>query len=162
MALRYFCTRCEKCICQVCLSVEHSGHKIEHLQKAAEDQKQVIRSVLERVDKSLDEYKETIDNTERVSAELEVNMSLARRKLRETGEKIKHAIDEIEHKTVAELVNIQHAREGRLNEIKGVARTRLKVLNESILYAKTMKNQGTSAEILQMKDVLKQRFQELL
>ena len=50
-ALRYFCTRCEKCICQVCLSVEHSGHKVEHLQKAAGDQKQVIRSVIERADK---------------------------------------------------------------------------------------------------------------
>ena len=32
--------------------------------------------------------KRTIDNTERVSAELEVNVSLARRKLRETVEKI--------------------------------------------------------------------------
>ena len=160
--LRYFCSQCEKCICQVCLPVEHSGHKVEPLQKAAEDQKQVIQSVLERADKKIDEYKETMDNAGRVSAELEANVSAARREIRETVEKIKRAIDEIERKTVTELVNIQHARQGRLNEIKEIAGTRLKVLNESILYVKTMKNQGTSAEILQMKELLNQHFQELL
>ena len=160
--LRYFCSQCEKCICQVCLPVEHSGHKVEPLQKAAEDQKQVIQSVLERADKKVDECKETMDNTEQVSAELEANVSAARRELRETVEKIKHTIDEIEQKTLAELVNIQHVRQGRLNEIKKISGTRLTGLNESIKYAQTMKNQGTSAEILQMKDVLKQRFQELL
>ena len=160
--LRYFCTQCEKCICRDCLSVEHSGHKVEHLEKAAEDQKQVIQSVLERADKKVEVYKDTIAKTERVSAELEANVSAARRELRETVEKIKRAIDEIEHETVAKLVNIQHERQGRLNEIKGIAEARLKVLSESMEYTKTMRNEGTSAEILQMKDALQQRFQELL
>ena len=153
--MKYFCTQCEKCICRDCFPVEHSGHKVEHLQK-------VIQSLLERAHKKVDEYKATTDNIERVSAELEANVSAARRELRETVEKIKRAIDEAERETVAELVNIQHARQGRLNEIKGVAGTRLKVLNETVEYAKVMKNEGTSAEILQMKDALKQRFQELL
>ena len=160
--LRYFCTQCEKCICRDCLSVEHSGHKVEHLEKAAEDQKQVIQSVLERADKKVEVYKDTIAKTERVSAELEANVSAARRELRQTVEKIKRAIDEIEHETVAKLVNIQHERQGRLNEIKGIAEARLKVLSESMEYTKTMRNEGTSAEILQMKDALQQRFQELL
>ena len=145
-----------------CLSVEHNGHKVEHLEKAAEDEKQVIQSVLERADKKVDVYKETIANAERVSAELEANTSAARRELRETTEKIKHAIDEIEHETVAKLVNFQYERQVRLNEIKGIAEARLKVLSESMEYTKTMRNEGTSAEILQMKDALQQRFQELL
>ena len=145
-----------------CLSVEHNGHKVEHLEKAAEDEKQVIQSVLERADKKVDVYKETIANAERVSAELEANMSAARRELRETTEKIKHAIDEIEHETVAKLVNFQYERQERLNEIKGIAEARLKVLSESMEYTNTMRNEGTSAEILQMKDALQQRFQELL
>ena len=160
--LRYFCTQCEKCICRDCLSVEHSGHKVEHLEKAAEDQKQVIQSVLERADKKVGVYKETIAKTERVSAELEANVIAARRELYETVEKIKRAIDEIEHETVAKLVDIQHERQGRLNEINGIAEARLKVLSESMEYTKTMRNEGTSAEILQMKDALQQRFQEML
>ena len=160
--LRYFCTQCEKCICQVCLSVEHSGHKVEHLEKAADDEKQVIQSVLERADKKVGVYKETISKTERVAAELEANVIAARRELRETVEKLKRAIDEIEHETVAKLVNIQHERQGRLNEVKRIAEVRLKVLSESMEYTKTMRNEGTSAEILQMKDALQQRFQKLL
>ena len=160
--LRYFCTHCEKCICRDCFSVEHSEHKVEPLEKAAEDQKQVIQSVLERADKKADVYKETIAQTERVSAQLEANVSAARRELRETVEKIKYAIDEIEHETVSQLVNIQHERQGRLNEIKGIVEARLKVLSESMEYTKTMRNEGTSTEILQMKDALQQRFQELL
>ena len=160
--LRYFCIQCEKCICQVCQTVEHNGHKVEHLEKAAEDQKQVIQSVLERADKKIEVYKETTAKTDQVSAELEANVSAARRELRQTVEKIKRAIDEVENETVAELVNIQHERQGRLNEIKGMAEARLKVLSESMEYTKTMRNEGTSAEILQMKDALQQRFQELL
>ena len=158
--LRYFCTQCEKC--QVCLSAEHDGHKVEHLEKAAKDQKQVIKSVLERADKKSDVYKETIAKSDQVSAELKENVSEARRELRKTVEKIKHVTDEIEHETVTELVNIQHERQGRLNEIKVIAEALLNVLSELIEYTKSMRNEGTSAEILQMKDALQQRFQELL
>ena len=159
--LRYLCTQCEKCICRDCFSVEHSGHKVEPLQKATEDQKQIIQSVLERADKMVDMYKETIAKTEQVFKELEANVIAARQELHETVEKLTCGIDKIEHETVAELINIQHERQERLNEIKGIAGARLKVLNESIEYAKTMKTEGTSVEILQMKDALQQRFQEL-
>ena len=160
--LRYFCSQCDKCICRDCLSVEHNGHKVEHLEKAAEDQKQVIQSVLERADKKVEMYKETIAETDRVSAELEANVSAVRRELRQTVEKIKRAIDELEHETIAKLISIQHEKQGRLNKIKATAEARLKVLSESMEYTKTMRNEGTSAEILQMKDALQQRFQNLL
>ena len=162
VVLRYFCTQCEKCSYQVCLSVEHGDHKVEHLEKVAKDQKEVIKSVLERADKKSDVYKKTIAKTDQVSAELKANVSEARRELRKTLEKIKHVTDEIEHETVTELVNIQHERQGRLNEIKVIVEALLNVLSESIEYTKSMRNERISAEILQMKDALQQRFQGLL
>ena len=161
-ALRYHCTQCQNCICQVCLLVEHRNHEVEHLEKAAEDQKQVINYFLERADEKVNECEKIVKNTKRISGKLEKNVSSPRRKLHETFDKLKRNMEEMEHETAAELVNIQYKRRERLKETREIANTRLKILNETIAYAKTTRDEGTSAEILLMKDALQCCFQDLL
>ena len=80
-----------------------------------------------------------MEQVERVSAALETNVNTARRELRETVlNRLKITIEQMERESVqylTKIVNIQRHRQARLDDIKAVARKRLKISNESREYA---------------------------
>ncbi|XP_020603836.1 E3 ubiquitin-protein ligase TRIM71-like [Orbicella faveolata] len=51
--LKYFCKDCEAAVCQTCVTLEHTGHVLEHIEEAAERQKIQMRSVIETQRKKL-------------------------------------------------------------------------------------------------------------
>ena len=58
--LRYFCKDCETAVCQTCVTLEHVGHFLEHLEEAAERQKIQMRSVIETQRKNLQAKKNAV------------------------------------------------------------------------------------------------------
>ena len=100
---RFFCLKCQICVCQICIATDHKVHDVEPLEKAADGEKANILTRTEVLKTKTKVFGDTIREYEKTALELEANLTNAKREVSKAAEKMIARIQENEQQIIATL-----------------------------------------------------------
>ena len=160
--LEYYCEECKVCICHKCSVVSHNRHSMVDMQKAADERKMQIADALEEVKTQVAVYENQMKKEKELMDKSELEISAAQRKMIETVDSCIRILTE--HKSAMKVkfdeINQaqQKAHETQLENFQ-FAVTQLK---SSVEQGENILERNINAEILQTKQVIIGRCEELL
>ena len=159
---RFFCSQCQVCICQICIVTDHQNHKVVLLDKAAHEEKDNIMSGAKLIKKMESELQEVIKQFEETISKLESNMVRARRGVKQAAEKMIANIREREREALESLEATRVSRLHKINLAKQEVESLVKQMNQAAQFAENLVQRTSSSDIMQNKETLKTKFEELL
>ena len=152
--LKYYCKNCRAAVCQVCSTLEHSGHTLELVEDEASRQKEQIPVLVDKQKQNLQAEKTSLNKLLKVSAkvvqqreDLKANIaSYVRDLIAVIDTKKKYLIDEAEKQARETLERLKHE--------KVKIESRMKVMEETLEKSDQLLTRGTFAEIIQLKKSL--------
>jgi len=158
---RFFCLSCQSCVCHACIVTDHQNHKVILLDKAADNEKGNIMKEVAAIRKNEKALKDVILKFEETISKLETNVAIAKRGVSQAAETMIRKIREREREAV-NTVNKTHAtRLEKINSAKEKAESLLKQMIQAVEFTQNLVQRSLSLDIMQNKETLKQRFQEL-
>ena len=160
--LEYYCEECKVCICHKCSVVSHNRHSMVDMQKAADEHKMQIADALGKVKTQVAVYENQMKKEKELMDKSELEISAAQRKMTETVDNCIRILTE--HKSA------MNAKFDEINQAQQKAHaTQLENFQFAVTQLKSSVEQGEnilerniSAEILQTKQVIIGRCEELL
>ena len=159
---RFFCSQCQVCICQICIVTDHQNHKVVLLDKAAHEEKDNIISGAKLIKKMESELQEVIKQFEETISKLESNMETAKRSVKQTAEQMIANIREREREALESLEATRVSRLYKINLAKQEVESLVKQMNQAAQFAENLVQRTSSSDIMQNKETLKTKFEELL
>ena len=159
---RFFCSQCQVCICQICIVTDHQNHKVVLLDKAAHDEKDNIMSGAKLIKNMESELQEVIRQFEETISKLESNMATAKRNVKQVAEQMIANIRERERKALESLEATRVSRLHKINLAKQEVESLVKQMNQAAQFAENLVQRTSSSDIMQNKETLKTKFEELL
>ena len=159
---RFFCSQCQVCICQICIVTDHQNHKVVLLDKAAHEEKDNIISGAKLIKKMESELQEVIKQFEETISKLESNMATAKRGVKQTAEQMIANIREREREALESLEATRVPRLHKINLAKQEVESLVKQMNQAAQFAENLVQRTSSSDIMQNKETLKTKFEELL
>ena len=159
---RFFCSQCQVCICQICIVTDHQNHKVVLLDKAAHEEKDNIMSGAKLIKKMESELQEVIKQFEETISKLESNMVTAKRGVKQTAEQMIANIREREREALESLEATRVSRLYKINLAKQEVESLVKQMNQAAQFAENLVQRTSSSDIMQNKETLKTKFEELL
>ena len=161
-ALEYYCEECKVCICHKCSVVSHNRHTMVDMQKAADEQKMQITDALEKVKAEVVIYENQMEKETELMDKSKLEISAAQWKMTQTMDECIRILTE--HKSA------MNAKFDEMNlEQQNAHATQLETFQFAVTQLKSSVEQGKSilqrninAEILQTKQVIIGRCEELL
>ena len=158
---RFFCLKCQICVCQICIATDHKAHDVEPLEKAADGEKANILTRTEVLKTKTKVFGDTIREYEKTALELETNLTNAKREVSKAAEQMIAKIREDERRIITALENTRASRADKLNSAKAQVQSLLKQFNQAIEFAENLIQRSSSSDILQSKNYLENRFEHL-
>ena len=158
---RFFCLKCQICVCQICIATDHKAHDVELLEKAADGEKANILTRTEVLKTKTKVFGDTIREYEQRVLELETNLTNAKREVSKAAEQMMAKIREDERRIITALENTRASRADKLNSAKAQVQSLLKQFNQAIEFAENLIQRSSSSDILQSKNYLENRFEHL-
>ena len=158
---RFFCFQCEAFICQICTAKDHRNHEFDLLDKAAHHEKDNILSGAKMINKKETKLWEVIKRFEETISKLERNVATAKRGVSEAVEEMIAEIREREREAIESLETTRVTRLERINSAKQEVESLLKQMNQAAEFAENLVKRSSSTDIMQNKETLKQKFEEL-
>ena len=158
---RFFCLKCQICVCQICIATDHKAHDVEPLEKAADGEKANILTRTEVLKTKIKVFGDTIREYEQRVLELETNLTNAKREVSQAAEQMMAKIREEERRIITALENTRALRADKLNSAKAQVQSLLKQFNQAIEFAENLIQRSSSSDILQSKNYLEKRFEHL-
>ena len=158
---RFFCLKCQICVCQICIATDHKAHDVDSLEKAAEGEKANIQTRTEVLKTKTIVFSDVIRKYEQTVVELETNITDLIREVSQTAEQMIAKIRENERQIITTLENTHVSREDRLNAAKAQVQSLMKQINQAIEFAKNLIQRSSSSDIMQSKNYLEKRFNHL-
>ena len=158
---RFFCLKCQICVCQVCIATDHKAHDVEPLEKAADGEKANILTRTEVLRERTKVFSDVIRKYEQTVVELEANITDLKREVSQTAEQMIAKIRENERQIITALENTRVSRQDRLNSAKAQVQSLLKQINQAIEFAENLIQRSSSSDIMQTKNYLEQRFEHI-
>ena len=158
---RFFCLKCQICVCQICIATDHKAHDVEPLEKAADGEKANILTRTEVLKTKTKVFGDTIREYEQRVLELETNLTNAKREVSKAAEQMMAKIREDERRIITALENTRASRADKLNSAKAQVQSLLKQFNQAIEFAENLIQRSSSSDILQSKNYLENRFEHL-
>ena len=158
---RFFCSQCQVCICSICIVTDHQNHNAVLLDKAAHDEKENIMSGAKIIKKKETQLCQVIKEFEETISELERNFTTAKREVSRTAEQM---IVNIRHREREAIVSLETTRVSRLEKInaaKQEVESLVKQISQAVEFAENLVQRSSSSDIMQNKEALRQKFQEL-
>ena len=160
--LEYYCEECKVSICHKCSVVSHNRHSMVDIQKAADEQKMKIADALEKVKTQVAVYESQMKKEKELMDKGELEISSAQRKMTETVDNCIRILTE--HKSA------MNAKFDEINQAQQKAHTTqlenfqfaVTQLKSSVEQGENILERNISAEILQTKEVIIGRCEELL
>ena len=159
---RFFCSQCQVCICQICIVTDHQNHKVVLLDKAAHEEKDNIISGAKLIKKMESELQEVIKQFEETISKLESNMETAKRNVKQVAEQMIGNIREREREALESLEATRVSRLHKINLAKQEVESLVKQMNQAAQFAENLVQRTSSSDIMQNKETLKTKFEELL
>ena len=158
---RFFCVKCQICVCQVCIATDHKAHDVEPLEKAADGEKANILTRTEVLKERTKVFSDVIRKYEQTVSELEANITDLKREVSQTAEQMIAKIRENERQIITALENTRVSRQDRLNSAKAQVQSLLKQINQAIEFAENLIQRSSSSDVMQSKNYLEQRFEHI-
>ncbi|CAH3188055.1 unnamed protein product [Porites evermanni] len=158
---RFFCLKCQICVCQICIATDHKAHDVEPLEKAADDEKAKILTRTEVLKTKIKFFGDTIREYEQTVLELETNLTNAKREVSKAAEQMIAKIREDERRIITALENTRASRADKLDSAKAQVQSLLKQINQAIEFAENLIQRSSSSDVMQSKNYLEQRFNDL-
>ena len=158
---RFFCLKCQICVCQICIATDHKAHDVEPLEKVADGEKANILTKTEVLKERTRLFSDVIRKYEQTIVELEANITDLKRDVSRKAEQMIAKIRENERQHITTLENTRASREDRLNSAKAQVQSLLKQINQAIEFAENLIQRSSSSDIMQSKNYLQERFEHL-
>ena len=160
---RFFCLhdQCQISICHVCIVTNHKSHDVVPIEKAADDEKANIIAEAERMKEKIQACSDLIRQFETTEAELEANITIAKRQVSETAEQMVAKIREREREVIALLEKTRVLRIEKLHSAKEPVLCLEKQRKQAVEFANNLVQRSSGSDIMQSKKNLKQRFKVL-
>ena len=158
---RFFCLKCQICVCQICIATDHKAHDVEPLEKAADGEKANILTRTEVLKTKTKVFGDTIREYEQTVLELETNLTNAKREVSKAAEQMMAKIREDERRIITALENTRASRADKLDSAKAQVQSLLKQINQAIEFAENLIQRSSSSDVMQSKNYLEQRFNHL-
>ena len=159
--VRFFCTECQTCVCQICINTKHKTHEVEPLDKVADGEKANILARAELIKQKSNVCSDAIHEIEETEAKLESNIASAKREVSQTADQMVAKIRERERENIAALENTRVMRVEKLNSAKKQVQFLAKQLGQAVVFAGNLVQRSSSSDIMQSKKTLEQRFEDL-
>ena len=158
---RFFCLKCQICVCQICIATDHKAHDVEPLEKAADGEKANILTRTKVLKTKKKVFGDTIREYEQTVLELETIITNTKREVSKAVEQIIAKIREDERRIITALENIRASRADKLDSAKAQVQSLLKQINQAIEFAENLIQRSSSSDVMQSKNYLEQRFNHL-
>ena len=158
---RFFCLKCQICVCQICIATDHKAHDVEPLEKVADGEKANILTRTEVLKTKTKVFGDTIREYEQRVLELETNLTNAKREVSKAAEQMIAKIREDERRIITALENTRASRADKLDSAKAQVQSLLKQINQAIEFAENLIQRSSSSDVMQSKNYLEQRFNHL-
>ena len=158
---RYLCFSCEACICPICIAEDHRNHEFELLEKAAHEDKTYIISGVETIKEQANMFRAVIGKFEKTCDDVEIIIMVAKQEVSQAAE---HTIAKIrqEEGTLLQFLEVtRRKRLDRINSTKKEVESLIKQLNQAAEFAENVVQRSSSMDIMQSKETLKKKFEEL-
>ena len=158
---RFFCLKCQICVCQICIATDHKAHDVEPLEKAADGEKANILTRTEVLKTKTKVFGDTIREYEQTVLELETYLTNTKREVSKAAEQMIAKIREDERRIITALENTRASRADKLDSAKAQVQSLLKQINQAIEFAENLIQRSSSSDVMQSKNYLEQRFNHL-
>ena len=159
---RFFCSQCQVCICQICIVTDHQNHKVVLLDKAAHEEKDNIMSGAKLIKKMESELQEVIKQFEETISKLESNIATVKSSVKQASEQMIANIREHEREALESLEATRVSRLHKINSAKQKVESLVKQMNQAAQFAENLVQRTSSSDIMQNKETLRTKFEELL
>ena len=158
---RFFCVQCQVCICASCIVTDHRNHDADLLDKAAQEEKDNILAGAKVIKKKEGELCEVIKQFEETISKLESNIGRTKREVSQAAEQMIAEIREREREAIESLETTRVSRLERINSAKQEVESLMKQMNQAAEFAENLVQRSSSTDIMQNKETLKQKFEDL-
>ena len=160
--LEYYCEECKVCVCHKCSVVSHNRHSMVDMQKAANEHKMQIADALENVKTQVAVYENQMKKERELMDKSELEISAAQRKMTETVDSCIRMLTE--HKLImnAKFDEISQAQQKAYATQLENFQFAVTQLKSSVEQGENILERNINAEILQTKQVIIGRCEELL
>ena len=158
---RFFCLKCQICVCQICIATDHKAHDVEPLEKAADGERANILTRTHVFEARTKVFWDLIRKYEQTVVELKANITALKREVSQIAEQMIAKIRENERQIITALENTRVSRENRLNSAKAQVQSLPKQMNQALEFALNLIQRSSSSDIMQTKNYLEQRFEHL-
>ena len=158
---RFFCLPCQACVCHICIATDHQSHKVILLDKAADNEKGNIMAEAAATRENEKALKDVIRKFADTISKLETNVAIAKRGISQAAETMITKIRERKREAIDSVEATRVARLEKINSAKEKAESLLKQMIQAVEFAQNLAQRSSSSDIMQNKESLKHRFQEL-
>jgi len=158
---RFFCLPCQSCVCHACIVTDHQNHKVILLDKAADNEKVNIMAEAAATRQNETALKDVIRKFEETISKLETNVAIAKRGISQSAETMITKIRQREREAIESVETTRVTRLQKINSAKEKAESLLKQMIQAVEFAQNLVQRSSSSDIMQSKETLKHRFQEL-
>ena len=158
---RFFCPSCQSCVCLACIVTDHRNHEVILLDKVADDEKGNLMAEAAATRENEKALKDVIRKFEETIYKLETNVAIAKRGISQSAEAMITKIREREREAIDSVETTRATRLEKINSAKEKAESLLKQMIQAVEFTQNLVQRSSSSHIMQNKDTLKRRLQEL-
>ena len=158
---RFYCHFCQTCICQICFNMNHKTHEIELLKTASDEERANILARVESMKQKHQSCRNIIRHFEETAANLEANITIAKRQVSQSAEQMIAVIHEREHEEITSLEKTRLSRMKQLDATKKQVQQLEKQIKQAAEFASELVQRSSSADIIGNRENLLERFEEL-
>ena len=158
---RFFCLPCQSCVCHACIVTDHQNHKVILLDKAADNEKGNMMAEAAATRQNEKALKDVTRKFEETISKLETNVAIAKCGISQSAEMMITKIREREREAIDSVETTRVTRLEKINLAKEKATSLLKQMIQAVEFTQNLVQRTSSSHIMQNKETLKHRFQEL-
>ena len=158
---RFYCRVCHTCICQICFNMNHKTHEIELLETTADEERANILAGVQAIKQKNQTCRDIIRQFEDKAANLEANITSAKRQVSQSAEQIIAVIREREREAITTLETTRVSRMQKLAAVKTQVQQLEKQIKQAAEFASELAQRSSSADIIGNRKNLQERFEEL-
>ena len=132
------------------------------LEKAAHEEKDKIMSGVKSIKKMESKFREVVKRFEEPISKLESNMATAKRSVKQAAEQMILDIRKHEREALESLEETRASRLDKINSAKQEVESLVKQMNQAAQFAENLVQRTSSSDIMQNKETLRTKFEELL
>ena len=113
----FYCLECKRCICRICINMNHKNHHVDLLEKVADKERAKIVAGVELLKEKRKAYLDMIRQLEEQAAEIKANFAAAKLEVSQTADEMIAEVRAREREAISALDALENSRE-KLNSSK--------------------------------------------